>query len=62
MEGVEASTEDGSYHNDLDNIYVKLNYQPSELLQIMKDLKDEIQTVKEDNERIFRAREELNHI
>ena len=62
MEGVEAYTKDGSHHNNPDNIYVELNNQPLELLQTMKDLKSEIQTVKEDNERILRAREELNQI
>ena len=52
MEGDEASTEDGSHHNNPDNIYVELNNQPSELLQ----------TVKEDNERILRKHEELNQM
>ena len=31
------------------NIYVELNNQPLELLQTMKELKDELQTVKIDN-------------
>ena len=62
MEGVEASAEDGSHHNNLDNIYVELNNQPYELIQTIKSLKDELQTVKEDNERILWAHEELNHI
>ena len=62
MEGVEAYTEDGSHHNNPDNIYVELNNQPFELLQTVKDLIAELQTVKEDNERILRAQEELNHI
>ena len=62
MEGVEASTQDGSNHNNPDNIYVKLNNQPYELLQTVKDLKVELQTLKEDNERILRAQEELNQI
>ena len=57
MEGVEASAEDGSHHNNLDNTYVELNNQPSELLQTVKDLKVELQDVKEDNERILRAQE-----
>ena len=60
MEGVEASGEDESHHNNPDNIYVELNNQPSELLQTVKDLKAELQTVKEDNERILRSQEELN--
>ena len=62
MEGVEASAEDGSYHNNPDNIYVELNNQPYELLQTLKDIKFELQTVKEYNERILRAQEELNQI
>ena len=62
MEGVEASVEDGSHHNNIDNIYMELNNQPSELLRIVKDLKVELQNVKEHNERILRAREELNQI
>ena len=61
-EGVEASAEDGSHHNNVDNIYVELNNKPSELLQTVKDLKAELQTVKEDNEIILRAQEELNQI
>ena len=62
MEGVEASVEDGSHHNNPDNIYVELNNQLSELPQIVKYLKIELQTVKENNERILRAQEELNQI
>ena len=58
MEGAEAFAKDGSHHNNPDNIYVELNNQPSELLQIVKELKDELQTVKVDNERIL----ELNQI
>ena len=62
MEGVEASAENGSHHNNLDNIYVELNNQPSKLIQTIKDLKDELQNIKEDNERILRAHDELNQI
>ena len=58
MEGVETSARNGSHHNNLENIYVELNNQPSELLQIVKELKDELQTVEIDNEIIL----ELNHI
>ena len=58
MEGVEASAENGSHHNNPHNIYVEFNNQPSYLLQIVKDLKDELNTMKVDNERIL----ELNHI
>ena len=53
MEGVEAFAENGSKYNNPDNIYVELNNPPSELLQIVKELKDELQTVKIDNERIM---------
>ena len=52
MEGVEASAEDRAHYNNPNNIYVELNNEPSELLQIVKDLRAELQTVKEDNERI----------
>ena len=62
MEGVEASTEDGSHHNNPDNIYVELNNQPSELLQTVKELRAKLQIVNEDNERILKAHEELNKI
>ena len=36
MEGVEASAENGSHHNNPGNIYVELNNQPSELHEIVK--------------------------
>ena len=62
MEGVKACAEDGSHHNNPYNIYVELNNQPSKLLQTVKDLKAELQTVKEHNERILREQEELNQI
>ena len=58
MEGVEASAKNGSHHNNIDNIYVELSNSPLDLLQIVKELKDELQTVKIDNEIIL----ELNHI
>ena len=60
MDRVEASAEDGSYHNNRDNLHVELNNQPFELLQTVKDLNDELQNVKEDNERILRAHEQSN--
>ena len=62
MELVEKSAEDGSHHNNPDNIYVELNNQPSELVKIVKYLKVELQTITEDNERVLRALEELNQI
>ena len=52
---VKASAKDGSHHNNPNNIYVELNNQPSELLQTIKDLRDELQTINEDNKRILRA-------
>ena len=58
MEGVEAFAKNGSHHNNPDNIYVELNNPPSKLLQIVKELKYELQTIKIDNERIL----ELNHM
>ena len=58
MEGVEASTENVSHHNNPDNIYVELNNPPLELLQTLKELKDELQTVRIDNDIIL----ELNQI
>ena len=58
MEAVEASAKNGSQHNNPDNIYVELNNPPSELLQIVKDLKYELQNVKLDNERTL----ELNQM
>ena len=62
IEAVEAFVQDGSHHKNLDNIYMELNNQPSELLQTVKDLKAELWTVKEGNERILREHEELNQI
>ena len=65
MEGEEASVEDGTHQNEQnnpDNLYVELNDHSSELLRTVKDLKAKLQNVKEDNERILRAQEELNQI
>ena len=59
MEVVEASTENGSQHNNPDNIYVELTNPPSQLLQIVKDLKYELQTIKMDNERILEMNQML---
>ena len=56
MEGVEASTENGSQHNP-DNIYVERNN--PKLLQTIKELKEELQTVKIDNERILEMNQML---
>ena len=57
MEGAEASTENGSQHNNSDNIYVEPNN--PQLLQTVKELKEELQTVKIDNERIMKMNQML---
>ena len=57
MEGVEASAENGSQHNNPDKIYVELNN--PELLKIGKELKEELLTVKIDNERILEMNQML---
>ena len=58
MEGVEACAKNGSLNNNPYNIYVELNNPLSELLQTVKELEHELQTVKNDNEGIL----ELNQI
>ena len=45
-----------------DPIQEYLTTNSSELLQIVKDLKYEMESVKRENERILRAQEELNQI
>ena len=45
-----------------EGISIDPDNQPSELLQTVKDLKLELQNVKEVNERILREQEELNQI
>ena len=45
-----------------ENLYKKITNNSSELLQIGKELKTEMESVMKENERILRAREELNHI
>ena len=57
MENVEASTENGSQHINPDNLYVDLNN--PEILQTIRDLKNELQTVKHDNQRILELNEYL---
>ena len=51
MENVETSAKNGPQHNNLDNIYVDLNN--LELLPTIRDLKDDLQTVKQNNQRIL---------
>ena len=48
MEGVEAFTENGSQHNNPGIFYVDLNN--LELIQIVKEWKDELHTTKLENE------------
>ena len=57
MENVEASIENGHQHNNPNNIYVDLKN--PELLQIVKELRVELQTVKQDNQRILEMNEFL---
>ena len=57
MENAKASTENGSQHINPDNLYIDSNN--LELLQTLKDLKDEIQTVRQDNQRILELNEYL---
>ena len=73
---VEMFTEEESCHEDPINneqgnirdgeIWVNLNESrndnPFELLQTVKDIKEELKRVKEDNERILKAQIELNNV
>ena len=45
-----------------DPIPEDLTTNSSELLQTVKDLKSEMESIKQENERILRAQEELNQI
>ena len=47
MENAKVFVENGSRHNNPDNFYVELNN--LELLQTIREMKDELQTVKKDN-------------
>ena len=57
MENIEASTENGTQHNNSDNIYVDLNNM--ELLETVRELRDELQTMKQDNQIILELNEYL---
>ena len=57
MEGVEAFAENGSQHNNPDKFYVDLNI--PELLHIVKELKEELQTIKIGNKRILEMNQML---
>ena len=57
MENAEASAENGPQRNKPEKIYVDLNN--LELLQIIRELKDELQNMKQDNQIILELNEYL---
>ena len=57
MENVEAFAKNGPQHDNLDNFYVDLNN--PELIQTAWELKDELQTIRQDNQRILELNEYL---
>ena len=75
MTNVGMSVEGESHTKDLENneqgnirvceIWLNSNESrndnPSEILQIVKDLKDELKRVKEDNEHLLKAQEKINN-
>ena len=67
MEGLEEYAEERSPLTEQNNsgkepAKEEISNNSSELLQTVKDLKTEMETVKKENERILRAQEELNKI
>ena len=67
MERLEEYAEEESPFTEPENlprdpIQEYLTTNPSELLQIVKYLKSEMESIKQENGRILRAQEELNHI
>ena len=67
MEGLEEYAKERSSLNEQNKfgkepVKEDINNNYSELLQTVKDLKTEMETVKKVNERILRAQEELNQI
>ena len=67
MEGLEEYADEGSPLNEQSNsrkehVKEEITNNSSELLQTVKELKIEMETVKKENERILRAQEELNQI
>ena len=67
MEGLEEYAEEGSPLNEQSNsrkelVKEEINNNSYELLQSVKKLKIEMETVKKENEIILRAQEELNQI
>ena len=67
MERLEEYAEEESPYTKQDNlqrepIQEDITTNSSKLLQIVKELKSEMESVKKENERILRAQEELNQI
>ena len=67
MEGLEEYAKEESPYTEQDNIQREtiqedITTNSSELLQTVKELKSEMESVKKENERILRAQEELNQI
>ena len=65
MEGLEEYADEGRPLHEQSNyrrepIKEEINNNYLELLQILKELRTEMETVKKENERILRAQEELN--
>ena len=65
MERLEEYADEESPYAEWDNlqrepIQEDITTNSSELLQIVKELKSEMESVKKENERILRAQEELN--
>ena len=65
MEGLEEYAEERSLLNEQNNFGKEpakedITNNSFELLQTVKDIKTEMETVKKENERILRAQEELN--
>ena len=67
MERLEYYADEESPYNERDNLQKEpiqedIINNSSELLQTVKELKSEMESVKKENERILRAQEELNQI
>ena len=67
MERLEEYADEESPYTEWDNLQKQpiqedITNNSSELLQAVKELKSEMESVKKENERILRAQEELNQI
>ena len=67
MQRLEEYADEGSPLNEQSNsrkelVKEEITNNSSELLQIVKELRTEMEKVKKENERILRAQEELNQI